>query len=726
MSQLSLDSLPRRDFLKKIGGATFVISAGVALPASMITSKENGSRELSVWVHLEQSGRVIILNPAAEMGQGSLTALAVIIAEEMEVDWKDVHIEDSPIEPDTYGLQWGGKLGGPMITVGSRTVRGYYHALRLAGAQVKKLLLATVAEKWQTPVSELKAAESMVYHRPTNKKMSYGEIAYFIQVPDKLPEVDDSDLKDPRTFTLIGKKIDRFDIPAKTDGSAQYSIDVTLPGMLYGVISRSPVNGASPTLRNEAAILTLPGVKSVVKLDHGIGVIADTFEQCLKAKKVLDIQWSTGNKADKYESTQAFEAYQKIATNEAKGEIILEQGEVAARLAGSTKVYEAFYKNDFVYHAQMEPLNAVVSVAEDGKSAEAWVGSQAPDGARRAIAQTLGIEFADVTLHPCYLGGGFGRRSMADYVEEATELSNAIKKPIKLIWTREDDVQYGAFRPVCLQRMVATLDDDGYITSWNHNIVGTGDGLLASGAKNPYYSIEHQYIDLRNVDEGVRTKHWRSVGHGPNKYAIEAFIDEVARDQGKDPYQYRRHLLRNNPRELKVLDTAAKMCEWGKTLSAGRARGMAFAERSGALVAGVAEISVDKDLGKIKVHHFWCAMDAGVVVQPDNAVAQLEGGIIFGLGSVLHESITFKNGQVEQSNFHNYHIARMMDIPDSIDIEIIPSEDGVAGVGEASTPVVGGAIANAFLALTGKAIRHMPFTAERVKAILEPEYGIKP
>jgi isoquinoline 1-oxidoreductase beta subunit len=358
-------------------------------------------------------------------------------------------------------------------------------------------------------------------------------------------------------------------------------------------------------------------------------------------------------------------------------------------------------------------------VAEDGKSAEAWVGSQAHDGARKAVAEVLGIDFKDVTYHSCYLGGGFGRRSMSDYVEEATHLSNAVKKPVKLVWSREDDLQYGAFRPISVQRMQAGVNDQGDIVAWSHQIVGTGDGLMSSGAKNPYYSITNQYIDLHNIEAGVRTKHWRSVGHGPNKYAIEGFIDEIARAVNKDPYQLRRQLLRNNPRELAVLDKVAEMCSWGSAeIPEGRARGMAFIERSGALVGGVAEISVDRASGKIRIHRFWCAMDAGVVVQPDNAIAQLEGGVNFGISSVLHESVTFKDGMVEQSNFHNYHIARMSDAPESIECYIIPSDEAPAGVGEASTPTVGGAVANAFLALTGKALYHMPFTAERVKEVL--------
>jgi isoquinoline 1-oxidoreductase subunit beta len=721
MQTPGINSISRRKFLQRAGGVTFLIATGALVPVLSDNGKEtseNDATKISAWVHIAGDNRVTIMNPAAEMGQGSMTALAVIIAEELDVEWSNVHIEHSPIEPDIYGMQWGGRLGGPMITVGSRTVRGYYAGLRLAGAQAKKILMLNAAAQWKVPPSEVIASLGEVSHPPTGKKMSYGQIAASLETPEKLPEVGEKDLKNPGEFRLIGKKMPRFDIPAKVTGSALYSIDVQVPGMLYGIVARSPVNGSQPALMNESEVLAMKGIYKVVKLDHGIGVIGESYELCEAARKVLNIEWSAGAKAENYDSQAAYKGYQQLSKSSNRGEVITEEGDVAMALQTATKTFESIYKNDFVYHAQMEPLNAVVSVAEDGKSAEAWVGSQAPDSARRAIAKVLGIAFEDVNYHPCYLGGGFGRRSLTGYVEEATHLSNAVKRPVKLVWSREDDVQYGAFRPISLQRMQAAVNPEGVITAWSHIITGTGDGLLASGAQNPYYSIPNQYIDLRNVDQGVRTKHWRSVGHGPNKYAIEAFIDEIARGIGKDPYQVRRQLLRNHPRELKVLDTLAEMCEWGSTVPEGRARGMAFGERSGALVGGVAEISVDRERGKIKVHRFWCAMDAGVVVQPDNAIAQLEGGIVFGISSVLHESITFKDGAVEQTNFHDYRLARMSDTPESIDIRIIPSDQAPMGVGEASTPVVGGAIANAFLALTGKALYHMPFTAERVKELL--------
>lgn len=712
--QITKKKISRRSFLASAGGFTFVITAGAIIPRD---KKKSLNGEVSIWVNIAPSGQIKIFNPSSEMGQGSMTALAVLIAEEMDVDWKDVIIEPSPVEPDQFGLQWGGKLGGPMMTVGSRTVKGYYNALREAGAQARYVLRYSAAEKWKVPMEEIETRPSLLVHKSSNQTMTYGAISSYILKPAQIPKGSNLPLKNPQDFQLIGKKIERFDIPEKTNGTALYASDVYLPGMVYGVIQRSPVHGGQPALQNQAEIEKMPGVLGVKQLEYGVGIIAETTEAAFKAKSKLNIKWSR-SKASGYDSRKAYEEYTELANSKQSGNTLNQSGNIESALSSAHQVFQAAYKNDYAYHAQMEPLNAVVSVSADGQRAEAWVGSQAPDRARQAIAQTLNIPFANVDLHPCYLGGGFGRRSMTDYVEEAADLANHIRKPLKLIWTREDDVQYGAFRPICIQKMEAAVDSEGMIQGWRHIIAGTGDGLLGSGARISYYDIPHQQIEVRNIDHGIRTKHWRSVGHGPNKFAIEAFLDEIAAETRQDPYQLRRKLMHKSPRELAVIDQVANMSKWEEPTVSGRAKGIAFAERSGALTAAVAEISVDEQTGKIKVHHFWAAMDAGIVVQPDNAIAQLEGGINFGLSSVLHESITIKDGRVEQSNFHNYPLLRIADAPESIECYIMPSQEAPQGIGEASTPIVGGAIANAFFALTGKSLRHMPFTPDKVKAAL--------
>jgi len=471
-------------------------------------------------------------------------------------------------------------------------------------------------------------------------------------------------------------------------------------------------------LLNEKMILGTDGILHVVVLGHGIGLIAESIKTALDTKQKLVIDWSEGAKAESHTSELDYEEYASIAGDANwQGRMITNNGDTTGALKSAAKIYSSDYKNDHIYHAQMEPLNAVVSVAKDGKSAEVWAGSQAPDSARASVARTLGLEISKVKFNPHYLGGGFGRRSNSDYIIEAAELAKVARRPVKLIWTREDDISYGMFRPMSLQRMEAGIDESGKINSWRHTIVGTGSRLLASGARTPYYSFPNQLIELRSVDHGIRTKHWRAVGHGPNKFAIETFIDEIAAGQNEDPYQFRRRLMKKFPRALNVLDTVAKMSDWDSKRNVGRAKGIAFAERSGSFCAGVCEISVDE--GKIRVHRIWAALDAGIVIQPDNVIAQIEGAILMGLSSVLHESITFKNGRVLQSNFDDYPLLRMKDVPESVEIKIIPSKERPTGVGEAGLPFVGGAVANAFAALTGKRIRHIPFTIEKVTELLK-------
>lgn len=718
--------LSRRKFLALSGGATFFITASMMIPGLVPGKKEEtgidehhlAEQKVNVWVHIREDGSVMIYNPAAEMGQGSMTALPVIIAEELDVEWEKVHIEHAPIEPAIYGAGWGGRGRKSMITVGSRTVASYYESMRQAGAQARYVLLASVAEKWKVPIGELSTEPGTIIHQKTNRRISYGEVVPFAKEMQNIPEISKEQLKDPANFRLIGKIVPRFDIPAKVDGSAQYAMDVQLDGMVYGVINRSPVNGTRPTLQNEAEIRSIQGVLDIVKLDHGIGLIAESIELALKTKSKLKIEWSRGAKAESHDSEEAYDQYDEIASGNAKGNFITNNGDLEKALVSGDKTYSIDYKNDHVYHAQMEPLNAVVSVAEDGKSAEAWVGTQAQPGARSAVAKTLGIDISKVKLNALYLGGGLGRRSASDYVEEATMLANAIKRPLKLIWTREDDLQYGMYRPMSLQRMKASVDKSGDITGWHHIIVGTGDRLLASGARNGFYTFPNERVELRTIDHGIRTKHWRAVGHGPNKFAIEAFIDEIAADQGIDPFEMRMRLMKDSPKAQKVLKTVAKMANWESPLAKERAKGIAFAERSGSLTACVCEVSVNRTTGKIKVHHIWSSIDAGVVVQPDNVVAQMEGGMIMGLSSIFEERLTIKNGKVQESNFHDYPILRMADVPESIEIELISSTERPTGVGESAIPVIGGAVANAFGTLTGKRLRHLPFTPQRVLEVL--------
>lgn len=713
--QAVTNGISRRSFLKRGGGITFMIAA-IGIPGVMVATK-NGSMQLTAWVHLDADGTLTIYNPASEMGQGTMTALPAIFAEEMDADWTKVKIENAPVEPETYGIGWGGERGGSMLTVGSRSVSGHFQNLRQAGAQARYILLENVADKWGVKRSELETDSGLVTHKGTGKRIAYGEIVKFAKIPEHIPEIPDSELKNPKDFKLIGKTFQRYDIPSKVDGTALFSGDVHIENMVYGMVKRSPVNGTRPELKNRGEIESMKGVLEIVPLDYGIGVVAQSIETALKAKERLEIDWIGEVEASHHNSESAYSAYEEMAKSDHTGNIISQAGDMGSEILRASRIIQADYKNDYIYHAQMEPLNAVAHIKEN--SAEVWVGTQAADGTRSAIADHLGIDFQSVNLHTYYLGGGFGRRSMTDYVLEAVDLSKAVKLPVKLQWTREDDIQYGAFRPISLQKLEAGIDHTGKINAWKHLVIGTGGGLLGSGADIPFYDIPNKHIEVRNIDHGVRTKHWRAVGHGPNKFAIETFMDEVAGELKQDAYQLRRDLMKNHPRALKVLDTAAEMANWGSPVPEDRGMGMGFAERSGSLAAGVCEISVDKNTGKIKVHRIWASLDAGTVVHPANAKYQMEGALVMGLSSVLMESITFKNGKVEQSNFHNYPILRMEDAPEHIEIEIVPSSEKPTGIGEAGLPFMGALVSNAFANLTGKRLRHMPFTPEKVLAVLK-------
>ena len=717
----NLPRISRRRFLATSGGLTFAIAlGGVGGPLAAGLRDGHAAADpgaIGAWVRIDVDGIVTIFNPAAEMGQGSMTALPVIVAEEMDADWSMVRIEQAPVEPALYGNP--SRFGGRMLTVGSRTVQGYYTALRKAGAGVRRVLVESAAREWQVPVGELVTEPGVVVHPASGRRLGYGELAAITRAPERLPEVSEAELKPRSAFRLIGKNVPRADVPDKVNGKAVYGIDVKVPGMLYAVISRAPVNGSRPRESNAAAIRERRGVVDVVALDHGVAVVAESMEAALAARAALDITWSEGARARGFQSETALAGYRDIARDPAaNGSGVHRSGAVDAALGGAAQVFTAEYLSDHAYHAQMEPLNAVADVSPAGDAAEVWAGTQFQDGARDAAARALGIAAERVTFHPCYLGGGYGRRSLHENVEEAVLVSRAVGRPVKVIWSREDDVRYGAFRPMALQRLEAGLDAEGRLTAWRHVVVGEGGSLLTSGIRIPYYDIPNQDIEVRATSHGVRLKHWRAVGHGFNKLAIEGFIDEIAAARGADPYAFRRTLMRGSPRAQRVLDAAAEMAGWGSPRPAGRALGIAFAERSDSLGAGVAEVSLDRASGRIRVHRFWAALDAGVVVQPDNAVAQMESGIMWGLSSIIAERITFADGAVEQSNFHDYPVLRMADAPESVEVRLIDSDEPPTGIGESGVPLVPAAVANAVAALTGARLRHMPFTPARVKAAL--------
>jgi len=672
---------------------------------------------VTAWVKLSEDGGITICNPAAEMGQGSMTSLPVVFAEEFDADWSRVSVEFSPQEAEIYGSEgWtpGSKL---MMTVGSRTTNSYWPVMRKAGAQARYVLMSSAAAYWEVPIAEVTTSESRVIHGKSGREIGYGELVPHLVMPEPLPEITEEDLKDPSEFRLIGKVLPRTEIPEKVDGSARFAIDIRLPGMVYGVLERGNLHGSQPTLTNKDAILQMEGVLKVVHLEYAIGVIARTLEQALEAKRQLIINWGP-SEALGHDSQEVYTAYEELAGATARGRVITEIGDVDRAFSSAARTYTADFRNDYVYHSQMEPLNAVVQVAEDLQSAEVWVGSQQGPDTKLGVPGILGIPHEKVTVHLQYLGGGFGRRSMNDFVEECAILAKEVAPlPLKLVWTRQDDVTYGAFRPLSFQRLMASTDNKGNLTGFSHCVVGDGGNLVASGVANDHYDIPNQLAEWREASNGIRLKHWRAVGHGPNKFAIECMLDEIAYDQKTDPVEFRKKLMAKSPRALATLEKAAEISDWNGPVAAGRAKGVAFVEH-GSLGTGVCEISLDRDTGRIRVHKFWITLDPGIAVQPDNIKAQMEGGIIMGISSVLKEQITIVDGRVQQSNFDTYQLLRMQEIPESIETVIIPSTARPEGVGETATPMVACAIANAFLKLTGKRLRHMPFTPQRVLEVL--------
>lgn len=708
--------ISRRDFLKTSGaGLTFAFvfgPMGVKCFGSEIRGREKG--EFTAWVRINPDNSILIYSPGDEMGQGSMTGVPIILAEEMDADWSTVTIETSPTEPAIFGS--GSR--NAMVTGGSRTIRTYFRKVRLVGAQVRRVLLDSVATEWQVPASELTTEPSLVVHAKSGRSITYGEIADFATVPYDMPDVTDADLKSPREFRLIGKIKARYDIPEKTDGSAMFSIDHQVPGMAYGVVSRSPVNESRPVSFNEADVLSMAGISDVVTLDHGIGIVGETLEAVLEAKDALEITWSPVA-ADQFNSEEVLASFADVAADaNADSRTVFETGNAESALGKAVRRYQADYYSEHVNHAQLEPLNAIASVNEAGDGAEVWAGTQSPWNARVAAAQVLDVDPSRIKLNRFYSGGGFGRRLYPDYIAEAVQLSKAVKRPVKLMWTREDDIQYGFFRPMNLQRMTAGVDENGKIVAWKHTIVGDNSpGLLTGGAQIPHYDIANQDIDVRHVENGVRLSAWRAVAHPFNKFAIEAFLDEVASGESIDNLELHRQLMAGSARARKVVDLVAEMARAGGSVPEGRARGLAFAERGESLTAGIAEISLDEGTGKIRVHRAWLAGDFGIIVHPDNARAQMEGGFIFGLSSVLSEQITFKNGRVQQSNYRDYPIMTMAESPE-IEVQFVDSDADPWGIGELGNPLAGGTVANAFAALTGKRLRHTPFTPERVSEVL--------
>jgi len=674
---------------------------------------------LNAFVRIGTDETVTVISNHSEMGQGIYTSLPMLLNEELEADWARVRVESSPVE-----AVYNHTVFGIMMTGGSTTTNSEYDRFRKMGAMARIMLIAAAAQSWNVDPQTCRAEKSYVIHTPTGRRASYGSLS---EAASKITPPTDIPLKDPKDFTLVGKPMHRLDTPSKTNGTAQFGLDVYIPGMLTAVVARAPVFGGKVASFNADKAKAIPGVVNVVQVPSGVAVIAKGFWPAKLGREKLEITWDEGPGAGL--STVEMRA-QYSAMSKTSGLIAKKVGDPAATLAGAAKTITAEYEVPYLAHCMMEPLNTVVDLHED--RCEIWSGTQFQTGDRAAAAKVAGLKPEQVTLHTTLLGGGFGRRAnpASDFVTEATEVAKAAKAPVKVVWTREDDIRGGWYRPMWYDHFAAGLDASGNPVAWTHTIVGQSimagtmfesfgvkdgiDSTSVEGAADILYGIPNLQVDLHTTKNEVPVQWWRSVGHSHTGFSVEAFLDEVAHAGGKDPYQLRRTLLANQPRMLAVLDLVAQKANWGSALPAGRARGIATHFSFDSYVAQVAEVSVEKD-GTVRVHRVVAAVDCGRTVNPDTVKGQIEGGIIFGLTAALKTEITLEKGRVQQRNFNDYPMVRMFESP-AIEVYIVPSTEHPTGVGEPGVPPVAPAVANAIFAATGKRVRRLPIKPEDLRS----------
>ena len=719
MSPTSLNDkthLGRREFLK----TTTTAGAGLFI-AAYVPELGAGARELAAagsgvfapnaFVRIAPDESVTVIVNHSEMGQGIYTSLPMLLNEELEADWSKIKVEGAPVD-----AAYNHTIYGVQMTGGSSTTPSEWERFRKMGAMARLMLVEAAAQKWNVAADSCRVEKGFVIHTPAGKKASYGSLA---EAASQLKPPADIPLKDAKKFTLIGKSTRRLDTPSKTNGSAQFGLDVRLPGMLFAVVARPPVFGGKVASFDAAEILKIPGMRAVEQVPSGVAIIADRFWSAKLGRDKLKINWDDGENAA-LSTTKMTDEFSKLSAT--PGNIAKKTGDPAKALSAAAKTITAEYDVPYLAHAMMEPLNCVVDLRAD--SCELWTGTQFETVDRLNAAKVAGLPPEKVKVNTTLLGGGFGRRAnpASDFIVEAVHVAKVAKAPVKVVWTREDDLAGGWYRPMWHDRFVAGVDAEGNPVAWTHTIVGQSitagtafeaftikdgvDSTSVEGAADLLYGIANLQVDLHTPKIGVPVQWWRSVGHSHTGFSVESFFDEVAHAGKKDPYELRRALLVKEPRMLAVLNLAAEKAGWGKPLPKGVARGIATHFSFETYVAQVIEASVGKD-GTVKVHRVVCAVDCGRVINPDIVKAQMEGGIIFGLTAALKTEITLENGRVQQKNFHDYQMLRMFESP-AIEVHIVPSEVSPTGVGEPSVPPVAPALVNAIFAATGKRIRRLP------------------
>jgi isoquinoline 1-oxidoreductase beta subunit len=703
----------RRTFLKVSAAAGGGLLIGFYLPAvraAPATAANAGAFAPNAFVRIGRDDTVTLIMPQVEMGQGTYTSMPMLIAEELEVDLGQIELEAAPPDDRRYA----NSLIGFQVTGGSSSVRAMWEPLRRAGAVARVMLISAAAQGWNVDPTSCRAEKGEVIHGPTGRKLRYGALA---DTAAALPVPDNVALKDAKAFKLIGTPAKRLDTPDKVNGKALFGIDVKIPGMKIATVAACPVFGGKLARVDDSTAIEIKGVRQVVRLDDAVAVVADHMWAAIQGLAALDIEWDEGPNA---KVSSADIVRQMETALQKPGVVGRKDGDVAKAMAGAAMKVEAVYQVPFLAHATMEPMNCTVHVRQDG--CDVWVGSQVVSRAQATAAEVTGLPLEQVQVFNYFLGGGFGRRLEVDFVTQAVRIAKQVDGPVKVVWTREEDIQHDIYRPYYYDRMTAGLDAQGLPIAWRHRVTGSSiearwlpaamkDGLdtdaVEGAAVELQYAIPNILVDyVRQEPPGLTTGWWRGVGPTHNIFMVESFIDELAAAAKKDPLEYRRALLAKSPRARAVLDLAAEKAGWGQPLPPGVGRGVSLQFAFGTYLSQVAEVAVSKD-GEVLIQRVVCAVDCGIIVNPDTVKAQIEGGIILGLTAAQFGEITLKNGRVEQSNFNDYRALRINEAP-TIEVHLVISAEAPGGIGEPGTVGIAPAVANAIFAATGKRIRKLP------------------
>jgi isoquinoline 1-oxidoreductase beta subunit len=717
---MTTSKISRRDFLKistAVGGG---LAIKLTIPGAAFAQGRLAptGAEVTAWIVIHPDDRVVIRIARTEMGQGTFTGLAQLVAEELECDWNRVSAEyASPNEHVRRNRVWGS-----MSTGGSSGIRSSQEYVRQGGAAARQMLISAAAAQWKVPTSECTVDKGIISHLPSKRRISYGKVA---AAASRLEPPKSVKLKDPKDWKIAGQSKRRLDIPDKVLGKPIYAVDVVVPGMLHAAIVQSPVFGGTLKSIDESAIKDARGIQQVIKLDGYVAVLADNWWRANEAAKKLKIEWDTGDNARV--SSESIMAIFKAALDDPKAAEAKKTGDVDAAFATAAKIVEAEYSAPFLNHATMEPQTCTAWVKDDG-TVEVWAPTQNGEAAMATAAETAGVPLEKVEVHKTMLGGGFGRRGFQDYVRQAVQISKAAgNKPVKMLWSREEDMQHGFYRPASLTRLKAGLDAQGNVVAMSVRIACPSiiagirpeaarsgmDGTSVSGFNDFPYAVPNFKADYAMRNTHVPVGFWRGVGLSQNPFFRECFIDELAHASGKDPYEFRRALLKDSPKNLAVLDAVAKAAGWGTPLRAGVHRGIAVQDGFGSFTAAVVEASVSAS-GEIKLHRCISAIDSGYVVNPDACRAQAEGAVVYGLTAALYGENTVKDGRIAESNFHDYPMMKLSEMP-KVELVLVPSGGFWGGHGEPGLVSFAPALGNAIFAATGKRMRSMPFKHHDLK-----------